>query len=183
MSDSKRLRVLKLLCRWLEQEVTVANGYKHTLTDSVYRGRAVFTDDDPIPLVSIMENLNPDRDRRLAGANDEPGKAVGHEQWVLLMQGWVKEDYRYPSDAAYELMADVKKALAKLYVQDTIDNQLVINMGAGDTPLAYYLGGLTTGAEIEPGTVRPVENPSEKAFFWMRVILKFTERVNDPYSY
>lgn len=183
MSDSKRLRTLKLLTTWLEQEVSVANGYKHDLANAVFRGRMIFTDSDPLPCVSILENLNPDRDRRLAGANEQPGNAVGHEQWVLLLQGWVKEDYLFPCDAAYELMADVKKALAKLFVQETFDAGTTINMGVGDTPLAFYLGGLVTGYEGEPGTVRPPEQTSEKAFFWMRVILKFTERVSDPYLY
>jgi hypothetical protein len=183
VSDSKRLRVLKLLTTWLGQEVSIANGYKHDLAGSVYRGRLIFTDDDPLPCVSILENLNPDRDRRMAGANDEPSRGKGNESWALLIQGWVKEDYLNPCDAAYELMADVKKALAKLYADSTNDGGLTINLAVGDTPKAFFLGGLTNGFEYEPGTVRPPEQPSEKAFFWMRVILKFTERVNDPFDY
>lgn len=183
MSDSKRLRVLKLLTTWLGQEITVANGYKFDLTDSVFRGRMIFTDDDPMPLVSILENLNPDRESRTAGANDDPSRAKRNEGWTLLVQGWVKEDHLYPCDEAYELMADVKKALAKAFADQTNDDNLLIDMGEGDAPRAYFLGGLVSGFEVEPGTVRPPEQPTERAFFWMRVILKFTERVNDPYSY
>lgn len=183
MSDSKRLRVLKLLTTWLEQEVTIANGYKHDLAGAVFRGRAVLTSTAPLPCVSVLESPNPDRDARIAGANDNAGQGMSHARWVLLVQGWVKEDYQFPCDAAYELLADVKKAIAKLFSQETADAGLTINMGAGDTPRAYYLGGLTSGVEIEPGTVRPPEQTTEQAFFWMRVILKFTERVNDPYSY
>lgn len=183
MSDSKRLRVLKLLTTWLEQEVSIANGYKHDLATSVFRGRMIFTDDDPLPCVSILENLNPDRDYRNGGANDDPSKGKSSERWILLLQGWVKEDHLNPCDAAYELMADTKKALAKLYAEETNDQNILIDMGAGDTPRAFYIGGLTNGFECEPGTVRPPEQPTEKAFFWMRVILKFTEQVSDPYAY
>lgn len=183
MSDSKRLRILKLYNAWLAQEITIANGYKHNLTGAVLRGRAFYTDDDPDTTVSIIENPAPDRNRRLAGTNDDAGSGKGNERWELLLEGRVKENPAYPCDAAYELMADVKKATAKLFLQETSDAGLTIDMGDGDTPRAYYLGGLTTGMEYEPGTVRPPEHPTEKAFFWMRVILKFTERVNDPYVY
>lgn len=183
MSDSKRLRTIKLLNAWLMQEVTIANGYKFTLTDAVFRGRAYTTDNDPLPHVAIVEAPNPDRDRRMAGTNDEAGEGAGHERWALLLTGHVKEDYLAPCDEAYELMADVKKAIAKLYRHETAEAGLTINMGDGDTPRAYYLGGLTSGMVLEPGTVRPPEQATDKAFFWMRVILKFTERVNDPYLY
>lgn len=183
MSDSKRLRVLKLLTQWLEQEVSVANGYKHDLADAVFRGRAYYTDTDPMPCVSILENPNPDRDGSRGGGNDESGNADTSERWILLLQGWTIEDPHFPTDAAYELMADVKKAIAKLYRHDTLEAGLTINLDVGDTPKAYYLGGLTNGMEYEPGTVRPPEQPTEKAFFWMRVILKFTETVSDPYAY
>lgn len=183
MADSKRLRTLKLLTTWLEQEVAIANGYRHDLADAVFRGRAYLTDADPLPCVSLLESPTPDRDRRRAGTNDNAGEGTARGDWVLLLQGWVKEDFRFPCDAAYELMADVKKAIAKLYVQSTADARLVIAMGDGDTPLAYYIAGLTSGMVLEGGTVRPPEHSSEKAFFWMRVILKFTEKVNDPFSY
>ena len=182
MSDSKRLRVLKLLSTWLMQEIRVANGYKHDLA-AVIRGRAFFTDDDPLPHVSIVEQPVPDVERLLGGGNDNAGNGVTVERWGLLLEGVVEEDPKYPCDAAYELMADVKKAVAKLFLQDTADAGLTIDMGDGDTPRAYYIGGLTAGVQIDPGTVRPPEHPSEKAFFWMRVILKFTERVKDPYAY
>lgn len=183
MSDSKRLRTLKLLCKWLEQEISVANGYKFNLAGRVFRGRAYFSDADPETTVGVVENLQPDRAPARAGNNDQHGAAKTSEQWVLLFNGQTKEDPRAPSDNAYELMADVKKALAKLVRDETNDLALTIDMGAGDTPKAYYLGALINGLECEPGTVRPPEQPTEKAFFWMRVILKFTERVNDPYSY
>ncbi len=182
MKDSKRLRTLKLLSQWIVQEVTIANGYKHDIAELI-RGQGYITDATPLPCVSILEAPLPDRGRLVGGGNDNSGNAKANERWVLLVQGWVEEDPRYPTDAAYELMADVKKAIAKLFTQQALDDGLTIKM-EGEPPLrAYYLAGLVNDIEIEPGTVRPVEHPNEKAFFWMRVILKFTERVNDPYAY
>lgn len=182
MSDSKRLRVLKLLTQWYLQEITIANGYKHDLAD-VLRGRLAITDDQALPCISILENIEPDRDPRRAGANEELTGAKTNERWVLLVQGWVLEEFDFPCDAAYELMADVKKATAKLISMHLADTGTTIDMGGGDTPKAFHLGGLVNDIELEPGTVRPVEYPTEKAFFWMRVILKFTEVVSDPYRY
>lgn len=162
MSDSKRLTVLKAICEHISETVTPANGYKHDLTDRVFRGRLVFSDSDPVPMVSVLENLNPDRLPNRAGEH-------GHqhnEAWVLLVQGWSKDDRLNPSDPAYELMADTKKALALL-----ID----------DSRSGYLLNGLIADLTIEPGTVRPPDSSSSRAFFWMRVILRFTEDVRDPY--
>ena len=48
---------------------------------------------------------------------------------------------------------------------------------------SYLLGGLINGLDIEPGTVRPPDQNSAKAYFWMRVILKFTENVRDPFDH
>src|SRR5690606_9273348 len=79
-----------------------------------------------------------------------------------------------PTDPALELMASGKKALAKIgnpRYQST-------------HPLVYGLGGFVLGIEIDPGTVRPSSpETSAKAFFWMRVILKFYADVNDPFDY
>ena len=75
MADSKRLTVLKKLCGFLAAEVTVVNGYKHTLTAAVFRGRMFSTNNDPLPMVTILENIDPDRYPRPAGGGGplEPG--------------------------------------------------------------------------------------------------------------
>jgi len=181
--DSKRLRLLKIITKYLETEVTVANGYKHTL-ESVVRGRGFVTDDDGLPCVSILEALNPDRAPPIAGA-DSSARVVSAESWTLLMQGWTKDDPKHPCDNAYELMADVKKALSKAFDDTQVlgDTPLLLEMSPGDSVKVYSFGGLAAELRIEAGTVRPPEHPTDKAFFWMRVILKFTEVVKDPYRY
>ncbi|AET42305.1 hypothetical protein SDSG_00040 [Ruegeria phage DSS3-P1] len=54
MPDSFRLTTLKALTSALE-EITIANGYQHDLADRVHRGRVTLTQEDEIPLVTILE--------------------------------------------------------------------------------------------------------------------------------
>jgi hypothetical protein len=41
---------------------------------------------------------------------------------------------------------------------------------------------LIVSLKCEPGTVRPSDEQSSEAFFWMRVILEFVENMIDPYD-
>lgn len=173
MIDDKRLAVLKALTTHLETEVSIANGYQHDLVGRVLRGRMLFTDHDSVPMVSLLEALNPDRFPRRAGNEDNISSPIHHEKWILLAQGWVADDKVNPTDPAYPLMADVKKAFAKLA-------QGPDHRNLGQHP-SYLLGGLITGIEIEPGTVRPPDENSSLAYFYMRLILKFSEDTRDPY--
>jgi hypothetical protein len=174
VADSKRLTVLKAICTHLATEVTVVNGYKHTLTDKVFRGRMFVTNNDPVPMVSILENIDPDRYPRRAGGENEHAKTA--EDWILLVQGWAENDAENPTDPAYELMADVRKALAKIIKRRAPDEP-------GPENPNYRLGGLIAGMTMEPGIARPpLEQVSAKAFFWMRVSIKFVEDPNDPYN-
>lgn len=163
MADSKRLTILKKLTTLLES-ITAVNGYQHTLTGKVIRGYMVVPEDMGVPLVSILESFNPDR---------EPSEAGGHrsrhqkDRWNLLIQGWVADDYAHPTDPAHLLLADVKKCLSRIINEDD--------------PM-YMLEGLVAEAHIEPGVVRPPDENSSKAFFWLRLQLDVTERLDDPYS-
>ncbi|MBT9159043.1 MAG: hypothetical protein DDT26_00292 [Dehalococcoidia bacterium] len=173
--DSKRLATLKALTAHLEAEVSVANGYDLDLAGAVFRGRAVFDEADPVPCVSILDNITPDRFSERAGNNDgEQGDA--YSRWVVLVQGWSTDDKKNPTDPAEQLMAAVKKAIS------VVDSDPHPMTGAAAHP-NYLLGGLINGVEIEPGTVRPPDQNSSKAYFWMRVILKFTENVRDPFDH
>lgn len=174
--ESKRLACLIALTSYLAGEINIGNGYKHDLgATSVLRGRHRVDNDDPLPCISIVESPNPDRFPNRAGDQDH-NEVVQRDNWTLLVQGWAKDDKEHPTDTAYELMADVKKALAKIMRENP-------EHGTPMFPAAYRLGGLVMGLEFEAGTVRPPDEQSAKAFFWMRVILKFVEDVNDPYRY
>jgi hypothetical protein len=171
--ESKRLLVLKALSAHLESEISIANGYKHDLAGAVYRGRLFFDGFDALPCISILESPNPDRFPNRAGDQDNV-RAVQKDLWTLELQGWALDDKRHPTDPAYDLMADVKKALAKIVRVDP-------NSGDGYYPAVYRLGNLIVDLKWEPGTVRPPEEHSSKAFFYMRVIVTITEDFHDPY--
>ena len=53
-TEPLRLRVLKAMTNALK-EISVDNGYHTDLNEQVYRGRVVYGENDPIPLVSILE--------------------------------------------------------------------------------------------------------------------------------
>lgn len=172
MADSKRLLILKDLTALL-QGITLANGYQHDLSTvdgvlRVYRGRTSFGRETEMPVVNILEPLNPDREP----ATTDYG-LVQKDRWVLLIQGWAQDDEENPTDPAHLLMADVKKRLAEIIKDATQPFQPT-------TPL-YMLGGKVTGLSIEPGTVRPPDENSERAFFFLRIVLDVVEDLGDPY--
>lgn len=173
--DSKRLATLKAITAHLMSEVAIANGYQHDLDGAVFRGRMYFDKDDPMPCVSILDNINSDRFPSRAG-NEDSGDGEAKSNWILLLNGWAADDKDNPTDPAEQLMADVKMALAKIGSEPH-------PMDADQSKHAnYLLDGLIAGIEFEPGTVRPPDENSAFAYFWMRVILKFTENVRDPFD-
>jgi len=157
MSVSTRLEVLKRLTNFLKT-ITVANGYSHDLSTSVFRGRAVFGTDDPVPLVSILESPRSDIGQ-FAGENERK------ESWGLLIQGWAYDDIDNPTDPAYELMADVEAHLDRLTACSPINGQELY-------PDDYLLGRTIANMRVSSGVVRPpMEGVSSKAFFYLPVSL------------
>lgn len=162
MADSKRLRILKALTALIE-EVTVANGFQHDLPGAVFRGRRLFTSNDPLPMVSILEYLRPDLVETGAGYS----RNKNQEDFDLLIQGWAEDDPKNPTDPAHNLLADVKKKVAEI---------------RDETSSNYRLGGLTVDLRQDGGVVRPPEETSAKASFYFRVTLTFVEDVGNPYA-
>ena len=103
MNDPFRLRVLKALTATLET-ISTANGYQHDLNGKVFRGRAVFGNSDPLPMISILEAISPQSESGMAPTD---GQQI--ENWELLIQGFVEDDEQNPTDPAYYLLADVKQ--------------------------------------------------------------------------
>lgn len=163
--DPFRLRVLKALTAAL-QTITPANGYTFDLSTSVFRGRRVFGDNDPIPLVSILEA--PVAESPLVSPE---GGRQSKISWDLLLQGFVDDDYENPSDPAHALLAEVKKALIAER-RRTKQQGHILGMGS---PMVDLI--------IGSGVVRPPEEHiSEKAHFWMSVTIVFVENLDDPYA-
>lgn len=184
MADPFRLRVMKALTAALK-EITPANGYVHDLSDfvdadgitksRVYRGRVWFGDDDPLPMVCILEPPYPQEASRSASSNV---KRTG--EWEIAIQGFLPDDPENPTDPAYGLVADVMKAL--VLEKDRRRSPLI------RTPDILGLGGFNgeinsvTELQVEPGFVRPADEISAKAYFWLNIKLVVAEDVSKPFD-
>jgi hypothetical protein len=162
MADTKRLVIQKALTDLLKTIQPPA--YENNLSVHVYRGRYYIGETEPLPMINIVESFNPDR---------EPGEVGGFsarnqkDKWILLIQGWTEDDKKNPTDPAHLLMGEVKKCLAQIVDEGSVH---------------FCLGGLVAGAVIEPGTVRPPDDTSPRAYFWLRLILEVTEKLIDPFD-
>lgn len=160
MRDPVRLRILKALTLALQQ-ITPANGYYNDLTASVFRGRDYFGQNDELPMVSILEApLQPEQVVSPRGADVSTG------EWDIMIQGWVVDDAENPTDPAHFLMADVKKALGRTRKR-----------GRGQSILD--LGNDVIDMNIAGGTVRPPDELSANAYFWLMLKLKISEDFNE----
>jgi hypothetical protein len=172
MPDSRQLDILKRLTAHL-QGITPANGYDFDLSQSVFRGRLLFGDADPSPLVSIVEHLTAD----VNVDTTEENKVTRFETWVLLVQGWILYDVAHPTDDAYQLKASVEKRLAECIKTN--------NQGYPAFPDAYFLGykkGIT-GMSIGPGVVSVAirQEASSRAFFYLPLGIGLATDVSDPF--
>ena len=162
MPDPFRLKVMKALTLALE-EIAVADGYQHDLAGRVYRGRVMFGERDPIPMLSILEVPLPLD--QIVSPRDATASAGG---WDLMIQGFVEDDAKNPTDPAHRLLADVKKRLALEKRRVTLGEVFGINA--------------ISGIRIGPGVVRPPDEVSAKAYFWLGLVIEMVEDLADPYA-
>lgn len=149
------------------EEITPGNGYHHDMTGAVFRGRLVFGDTDALPCVTILEEPLP-AETASEGATGDGGVTF----YSLMVQGFVKDDKTNPTDPAQWLLADVKKRLADLR-REGRDDRGVFLLG----PKAPMVESLSMGA----GVVRPPDETSVRAYFWLTVTLKLIEDHEYPF--
>lgn len=170
-ADPFRLRVLKALSASLEQ-ITTANGYTHDMTGKVFRGRAFYGEGDPIPLISILEPPLPiDQLRSPLGSGASSG------EWDIMIQGFVMDDKENPTDPAHRLMADVRKALAQERKKRSARNNEPRIFGL-DPKSKHQVEDIFVG----PGVVRPADEISAFAYFWLTMTIKLVEDLELPYE-
>jgi len=160
MADPERLQVQKALTAAL-QEITPAAGYAHDLSQSVFRGRRLYSESDPLPMVTILEvPLPPDQ-------KDSPlGAEARHGKWELVVQGFVKDDPQNPTDPAHILLADVKRRLAE---------EMENGRRFDDTQGFFGLPKIIQDMQIGVGVVRPPDEVSAKAYFWLTLEFEIVE--------
>lgn len=128
-----------------------------------FRGRFWFGDSDPLPLVSLLQvPLQPEQDMGKGGSN--PSK-FGPSDYVI--QGWVDDDLENPTDPAEYLLADVERCLAQIRKEGTENGVL------GFPSMTELL--------IGEGVVRPPDEISAKAYFWLPITLVMVRDLSNPY--
>lgn len=162
-SDPFRLRVLKAICAALE-EINPSNGYMFDLKGKVFRGRDVFGHSDPLPMVSVLESIV-EKDVMLSPR----GGKTQVTPWELLVQGWTEDDDDNPTDPGHHLMAAVKR-------------RLIQERARGDGYEILGMCGKITELKFSTGVVRPADEVSSKAYFWLKVELQLVEDLLDPYA-
>lgn len=168
LDNPARLQVQKNMTAVLNT-ITTDNGYANDIGLNVFRGRIVYGDESPIPMLSILEVPIPE-DQDLVRAPSGLSKG----QWELMVQGWVKDDRDNPTDPAHVLLADVKKCLAQ-------ERARGYDWDAPEDGI-FGLGRIVTDMYIGAGVVRPPEEISAKAYFWLNVTLDLAENLEDPYT-
>ncbi|WHM53118.1 tail terminator [Xanthomonas phage XAP3] len=166
---SKRLDVLKALTAHLEG-ITPANGYKHDLSRRVFRGRTRFGADkmSNLPMLSILESKAPD-----FGMPADEENTVRLDEWILLVQGWAKDDPINPTDPVYLLAAEVEARLGMLTVLD--ENGLPIYPGV------YRLGQKIAKLTLAQPVVRPPEEGlSDTSFFFLPIRVGIKTDLRNP---
>lgn len=174
LTDPLRLHVIKTICEGV-RGITPANGYvmdfsgaEGTPDNRVFRGRAVFGASDPVPAISILEapipldQLPPPKDSSFSSG-----------PWELVIQGFFEDDKENPCDVAYAGLADVKKFLA-------LERKKANNLNNAD--MIFGLGRVVTGLSIGQGVVRPPDDISAKAYFWLTLALEMAEDLEKPYE-
>jgi len=174
LTDPLRLEIMKRLSDIL-REITPGNGYvmdfsgaEDGAANKVFRGRAIFGEGDPIPMLSILESPIP-----LDQLPSPIDSGYNAGSWELMIQGFVDDDKANPTDPAHIAMADVKKRLA-------LESQKVSARNDEDGPLGLLRQ--VTKIVIGTGVVRPPDEISAKAYFWLLIVLDIVEDVTDPYT-
>lgn len=178
MTTPFKLTILQALTDTLKT-ITPANGYHSDLSDydpgdgvmtpRVYRGRAFFGDNDPVPMVSVLEQIG-DPDTLVDQLATTP---FSEYSWPLIVQGWVKDDSQNPTDPAYYLLADVRQRLAIEAKRRTADKTESHIFGLPWT--------MVTGLKFGTGIVRPSSEVSAYAGFHLTVEVQICDNAEKQY--
>ena len=178
-----KLRALTALTDALA-EISKDNGYSHDLGEFVaddgammrrtYRGRAFFGDSDPLPMVAVLERPDPADEL----AEPPADTSTGAYEWNLIVQGFVQDDKQDPTDPAYKLLADIRFRLAHERTRKDETGRVADPLGLGGRRKKNRVEALEFGS----GVVRPADEVSAKAYFWLGVTLRLIEDPLFPFA-
>lgn len=167
-----RLQILRALTNALK-EIHPGNGYEFDLRDNnlgqarVVRGRLHIGDDEPLPMVSIVE---PSMGPESLSTQRQPDNTGRSGQWDLVIQGWAKDDPANPTDIGYQLEAEVRRRL-------TLEKPARTNRPGSMGGVSIFGFPTTVLENMTIGTpvVRPNEHVSEQAVFYLVITLTIHE--------
>lgn len=168
-TDPFRLAIMKRLTTLL-QSIGPGTGYATDMSTRVFRGRSVYGENDPLPMVAIIEPPVPvDQLPSPVGADASSGN------WDILIQGFLADDPKNPTDPAHILVAQVRSVLVKERASRSNPDVGMLGTGAR----ASRVDDIFIGAPV----VRPPDEISAKAYFWLPVTLVIQEDLDDPLNY
>jgi len=169
-----RLQILYKLTEII-RTVSPTNGFYNDLSseEAVVRGRIFIGDDEPVPMVAINEP--PMAIEHLKTSPQNPSRSG---DWDILIQGWANTsvDAYSGTDYAYALAAEVQQALASEKVKPTG------RPGSGLGPNLLGFGPRISDMRIGAPVVRPPDETSAKACFYMILTLQISEDITKPFS-
>lgn len=166
-----RLQILRAISAALE-EINPDNGYEFDLRPDehdrkrVVRGRPVVGNDEPLPMVSLMEPPVSIEGISTARQPDNT-KRVG--DWDIVVQGWAKDDAENPTDIGYQLEFEVRNRLALEKKRPDA------RPGRPEGRNFFGLGDRIMNFTIGSPVVRPNEHVSEQASFYFVLTLQLAE--------
>lgn len=175
-----RLEIMFRLVALLKT-ITPTNGYVLDLSDvagpepkpRVYRGRAMFGMDDPVPMISLIEPPVP---HDQADVSEDSPYSTG--EWPIILQGWTTDDPIHPTDPGAILLADVRKCLTKHRVQN---RYALFGLGP-QSPDVQGTGNAVLKFDVGIGVVRPPDQISRTAYFWLIIRIMIAENLEKPYG-
>lgn len=172
MADSLRKRIVKAVSETLKS-ITPANGYEFDFSDytddlgrdreRVFRGRTRFGESDPLPMLVVLE----DPTRRTPDTGGTGGRQ-NISQFALLIQGFAKGDENHRLDVAYDLSAQVTKALAREIARHD-----------GPFGMGPRVGHAQIGQPVHRGGDDDI---SDHAYMLIGLTLTIHENLLDPYA-
>ena len=133
----------------------------------VSRGRLHLGDEEPLPMVSIIE---PPMSADGVSTQRQPDNTGHASQWDLIIQGWAQDDPWNPSDVGYQFMQEVRCAIAKQKKRGRNGDTLILGFDQ------HRIENLTIGSPV----IRPNEHISEQAVFYFVITITFCEDTATP---
>lgn len=159
-------------------EINPTNGYHNDLRPDemgrarVVAGRNAIGNDEPLPLVTIIE---PPLAVEQTSTRRQPDNTVRATEWDLLIQGWVEDDEE-AGDQAYLLCAEVCRRLAQ--EKRRPDARPGSGNGYNFFGMRNKIFEMTIGSPV----VRPSETVTSQSVFYLVLTLKITEDMARPFG-